>query len=165
MFFAPYPKNPVIGAFFREIDRADELGSGMRNLMKYGKAYGGADPQLIEADVFRMIISVPEFGEKQEKMAKVAQVGAHDGVYDMVHDGVYDIRLTETMKKIIMLLIEPKSTPQLLVQLGYPRRTRNYEAAIKGLLDFKLIEMTLPDKPRSKNQQYRLTEKGKHLIA
>lgn len=24
--FAPYPKNPVIGAFFREIDRADELG-------------------------------------------------------------------------------------------------------------------------------------------
>jgi len=40
--FAPYPKNPVIGAFFREIQRADELGSGMRKLMKYGKAYGGA---------------------------------------------------------------------------------------------------------------------------
>ncbi len=52
MFFAPYPKNPVIGAFFREIDRADELGSGMRNLMKYGKAYGGADPQLIEWGCF-----------------------------------------------------------------------------------------------------------------
>ena len=38
--------------FFREIDRADELGSGMRNLMKYGKAYGGADPQLIEQERF-----------------------------------------------------------------------------------------------------------------
>ncbi len=158
--FAPYPKNPVIGAFFREIDRADELGSGMRKMMMYGKKYGGSDPQLIEGDVFRMIISVPEFGEKQEKTAKVAQVGAHDGVYDVVHD----IRLSEMMKKIIMLLIEPKSTPQLLAKLGYPRRTRNFEAAIKGLLDFKLIEMTLPDKPRSKNQQYRLTEKGKHLI-
>lgn len=24
----PFPKNPVIGAFFREIHRADELGSG-----------------------------------------------------------------------------------------------------------------------------------------
>ena len=150
----------MIGAFFREIDRADELGSGMRKMMMYGKKYGGSDPQLIEGDVFRMIISVPEFGEKQEKTAKVAQVGAHDGVYDVVHD----IRLSEMMKKIIMLLIEPKSTPQLLAKLGYPRRTRNFEAAIKGLLDFKLIEMTLPDKPRSKNQQYRLTEKGKHLI-
>ncbi len=64
MLFVPYPKNPVIGACFREIDRADELGSGMRKMMMYGKKYGGADPQLIEGDVFRMIISVPEFGEK-----------------------------------------------------------------------------------------------------
>jgi len=111
-----------------------------------------------------MIICVPEFGEKQKERAKVTQVGAHDGVYDVVHDGAHDITLTETMKKIIMLLIEPKLTPQLLVQLGYPRRTRNFEAAIKGLLDFKLIEMTSPDKPRSKNQQYCLTEKGMHLI-
>ncbi|MEI7696349.1 MAG: hypothetical protein WCI64_12000 [Chlorobium sp.] len=36
----------------------------MRKMMMYGKTYGGADPQLIEGDVFRMIISVPEFGEK-----------------------------------------------------------------------------------------------------
>ncbi|MDR1978372.1 MAG: putative DNA binding domain-containing protein, partial [Synergistaceae bacterium] len=62
--FSPCPKNPVVGAFFREIDRADELGSGMRNLMKYGKRYGGADPQLIEGDIFRMIVGVPEFGER-----------------------------------------------------------------------------------------------------
>jgi ATP-dependent DNA helicase RecG len=52
----------VIGAFFREIHRADELGSGMRKLMRYGKAYGGADPELLEGDIFRMIIRVPEFG-------------------------------------------------------------------------------------------------------
>jgi ATP-dependent DNA helicase RecG len=60
--FSPYPKNPVTGAFSREIHRADELGSGMRKLMRYGKAYGGADPELIEGDIFRMIIYVPEFG-------------------------------------------------------------------------------------------------------
>jgi hypothetical protein len=32
--FTPFPKNPVIGVFFREIHRADELGSGMRNMMR-----------------------------------------------------------------------------------------------------------------------------------
>lgn len=57
----PFPKNPILGAFFREIDRADELSSGMRKMMRYGKAYGGADPELIEGEVFRMIITVPEF--------------------------------------------------------------------------------------------------------
>ncbi len=61
-------KNPVIGAFFRAIDRADELGSGMRKMMMYGKKYGGSDPQLIEGDVFRMIISVPEFGGKRQTL-------------------------------------------------------------------------------------------------
>ena len=33
--FSPFPKNPVIAHFFREIGRADELGSGVRKLMKY----------------------------------------------------------------------------------------------------------------------------------
>ncbi|MGD9973969.1 MAG: hypothetical protein AB7S77_12990 [Desulfatirhabdiaceae bacterium] len=33
----PFQKNPVIGAFFRQIDRADEPGSGMRKMMLYGK--------------------------------------------------------------------------------------------------------------------------------
>jgi hypothetical protein len=35
---------------------------------------------------------------------------------------------------------------------------------MKRWLALKLVEMTLPDKPRSKNQQYRLTQKGKQMI-
>ena len=58
----PHPKNPIIGAFFREIGRADELGSGMLNLMKYGRRYGGGDPQLIEGDIFRIVVAIPEVG-------------------------------------------------------------------------------------------------------
>ena len=46
--FTPYPKNTVIARFFKEIGRADELGSGVRNLFKYTRNYsGGVDPQLI----------------------------------------------------------------------------------------------------------------------
>lgn len=58
--FTPFPKNPVIAAFFRQIGRADELGSGMRNLIKYGKAYGGADPELVEGDIFRITVKTAE---------------------------------------------------------------------------------------------------------
>jgi len=64
--FTPFPKNPVIAKFFRQIGRADELGSGMRKMMKYSRAYGGADPELIEGDVFRIVVKVPEFGERLE---------------------------------------------------------------------------------------------------
>jgi ATP-dependent DNA helicase RecG len=41
--FSPLPKNPVIARFFREIKLADKLCSGTRNIMKYGKLYGGLE--------------------------------------------------------------------------------------------------------------------------
>ncbi len=89
----PFQKNPVIGAFFRQIDRADELGSGMRNMMLYGKKYGGADPELIEGNVFRMVISVPEFGINPSEGKKVVSesympdlAAVHDEAHDEAHD-------------------------------------------------------------------------------
>jgi hypothetical protein len=37
----------------------------MRKMMLYGKKYGGTDPQLIEGDIFRMVISVLEFDQPE----------------------------------------------------------------------------------------------------
>jgi len=36
--------------------------------------------------------------------------------------------------------------------------------AVKELLNKKLIEYTLPEKPNSRLQKYRLTEKGRQLV-
>ena len=52
----PRAKNPVIADFFQAIGRADELGSGVRNLYKYVKLYSGADPVFDEEDVFTLSI-------------------------------------------------------------------------------------------------------------
>lgn len=52
--FTPYPKNPIIANFFNNIGRADELGSGVRNLYKYTKIYANSEPVLFEDDVFKV---------------------------------------------------------------------------------------------------------------
>lgn len=55
--FAPFPKNPTIAKFFKEIGKVDELGSGIRNVFRYVPEYtSGALPAFIEGDVFRTII-------------------------------------------------------------------------------------------------------------
>ena len=55
--FSPYPKNPVIARFFKEIGRVDELGSGVRNTFKYCGIYTpGTKPEFIEQDVFQTIL-------------------------------------------------------------------------------------------------------------
>jgi len=58
--FEPTPKNPTIAAFFRNIGYADELGSGVRNLYKYAQCYSGRDPQLIDGDIFRIIVPIDD---------------------------------------------------------------------------------------------------------
>ena len=64
--FIAYPKNPKIARLFREIGRADELGSGVRNLFRYVPVYSNGDqPQLIEQDVFKIIVPVPEVEEEE----------------------------------------------------------------------------------------------------
>ena len=61
--FTPYPKNPIIANFFANIGRADELGSGVRNLYKYTKIYAGGDPVLFEDDIFKIEIPLEEATE------------------------------------------------------------------------------------------------------
>ena len=57
--FYTHPKNLNILEVFKQIGRADELGSGIRNVFKYGRLYGKADPVFEEGDIFKTVISIP----------------------------------------------------------------------------------------------------------
>ena len=65
---------------------------------------------------------------------------------------------------IIDFLTNEKSRAEILRHLGLINHTKNFNSYIKPLLDYKIIEFTIPDKPQSQFQKYRLTEKGKKLL-
>ncbi len=51
--FQSYPKNPNIALLFTQMGRAEELGTGIRNVYKYSKAYSGSDEIMFsEEDIF-----------------------------------------------------------------------------------------------------------------
>jgi len=57
--FTPRSKNPTLAKFFVHIGRADELGSGVRNLYEFTRIYtNGGEPELIEGDVFKIIVPI-----------------------------------------------------------------------------------------------------------
>ena len=96
-YFSPYPKNPVIAKFFKEIGRADELGSGVRNTFRYCKLFvKDANPKFIEGDVFTSIIPIPsairtiEIKETVEETVEGAVEGAVKGAVEGATEGVIE---------------------------------------------------------------------------
>ncbi len=87
--FTPYPKNPVIARFFKEIGWVDELGSGVRNVYKYAPVYTpGTNPFFIEGDVFKTVIplSIPDTRVNEAVNERLKQdVGVNVGVNDLLN--------------------------------------------------------------------------------
>ncbi|MBW2163408.1 MAG: transcriptional regulator [Deltaproteobacteria bacterium] len=153
--FTPFPKNPVIAAFFREIHRADELSSGMQNMMKYGKAYGGADPEMIEGDIFRIIVKYPDSAIYEKDLTVTEQVEAQVEAQVEV----------QVNRRILLACAEaPLSSAEIATALGHKRLSGNLRKALPELRKAGFLEYTIPDKPKSRLQKYRLTDAGKHLL-
>ncbi len=114
--------------------------------MRYGNKYGGTDPQLIEGDVFRMVISVPEFGKElgaQSRAQSKAQSKAQ-------------------LHAVLTALSEgPRSAADLVAVLKLGTKTGAFKRSMKSLLEQGCIAYTIPDKPNSRLQKYRLTEEGR----
>ena len=72
--FIPYPKNPNIAKVFREIGFADELGSGVKNLYKYSKAYGGRDPVIVEEEVFKIEVQTAQETAQENTKDKILEL-------------------------------------------------------------------------------------------
>lgn len=56
--FMPVPKNPIIAEFFTQIGLAEELGSGVRNLIEYTRIYSGGEPTFSDGLVFTATVPI-----------------------------------------------------------------------------------------------------------
>lgn len=82
--FNPMPKNPIIAGFFTQIGRADDLGSGTRNIYRYSRLYSGKEPVLEDGDVFKAFVPVPNgasgIGHTESVLSRRVQVDVAQSV-------------------------------------------------------------------------------------
>ena len=61
--------------------------------------------------------------------------------------------------------MEECSLKDIMTLAGRSNRTKFRDQFVKPLLEAGLLEMTVPDKPKSRLQKYRLTDKGRAWLA
>ena len=66
--------------------------------------------------------------------------------------------------RVMRAAICPTDLQTLMNEVGHTNRTRFMDACITPLIKAGLMERTVPDKPRSSKQCYRLTEAGKRVL-
>ena len=88
---------------------------------------------------------------------------------ELLIEPLIDRRQAEISVRDLVMLQEcvqgEATSRELQMAAGYSSRTKSFGQRLRRLLDDKLLEMTVPDKPRSPLQKYRLTDKGRAAIA
>ena len=136
-------RNKELMRIFKDLDLVEQLGSGIpRVLPFYSK-----NCFLFSENFLRVVLPSAE---------TVYPSTEQNTEQDTEQD-------TEQILQLIRILDNTLSTNEIVTLLGLKHRPTVIYNYIRPAIHRNLIEMTLPDKPNSRNQKYRLTAKGKAL--
>lgn len=157
-------RNPVIARVFRELHLAEQWGSGVRRIFAMAQEQGLPAPSLTEIAT-GVRLSVPLTQLHTVDAASSAQEPRLTHILDAIDEQV-SAQVGEQAKELLLFCAqEPRTKQELLTQLQLSNAYLNYKRHIVPLLVRRLIAMTLPDKPQSRLQRYRLTPEGQALLA
>ena len=140
-------RNPVIADLFHRMKYMERRGSGLRKIVSeteklpgYTAAY---KPEFSStATDFRVILKNVNYNLEGD---------THQVTHQVIHQ---DIELSTMSKQILAFCTTPKSKKELAVFCGF-KDLRNFTLKhINPLLESGQLEMTIPDKPKSRNQKY-----------
>ena len=177
------PGNPLLAESLYLTEYIERMGTGTLDMIRRCVEAGLPEPEFAVTDGFVTTIRRAAFPKQvtEQAMGQVAgRTGGQPesgGVHDQVGSqakgqegqaGGQGGQAALSAKEIAMLqtcLDGAVPAEALLAAAGHSSRTGHFRRWLNRLLREGLLEMTVPDKPRSPAQKYRLTDKGRAAIA
>ena len=151
------PRNPLLFGMFYRMGLVEQIGSGIRRIRQLCRDYEVAEPLIDVSEnwVTTTFARQVEHAEDRETQHTTPQVP------DKYPTSTRQVTLQ--VRNLIRCLDGERTRSEILQSLGLKDRTNLAKEYVQPALAEGLIEMTIPDKPRSSKQKYRLTEKGREL--
>jgi ATP-dependent DNA helicase RecG len=148
-----YPNNPLLANCMFLTGAIERFGTGIPEMFARTAERGLKDPDFEENKTFVVKLWRPS-----------AKMTGHDAAHDTAHDTAHDnnyISLENLPHRLLWILEGEMSRSEIMAKLELTHRTTFRENYIAPCEKNGWIEMTIPDKPQSKNQKYRLTQAGR----
>ena len=165
-------RNPVIARMFRELGLVEQWGSGVKRIFAEAVQLGLPSPSLVEiATGVRLSIALTQRHVVGASATGPETEGATTSPVTPTAATQPESRLESRLEsklaaKVFLLLLHQESGKAGLAQgLGHRSVSGELHKQISRLLELGLIAMTLPDKPKSRLQRYRLTSQGQALLS
>jgi ATP-dependent DNA helicase RecG len=153
-------RNPVIARVFRELDLVEQWGSGIPGIFREAAANKLPEPQIEEiAGRVRFTVPLPKclpLAPEQSRKT-TSNLQADRGAIGRAQSGAQSGAQSDRI--ILALSDSPLSAQELTKVLGLEGKTGAFKRAIKELLEQGIIEYTIPEKPTSRLQKYRIATK------
>lgn len=153
-------RNRVIARVFRELDLIEQWGSGFRRILKDAEDLGLPQPEIIEIGMrVRFIVYLAESIElPAESYLAKEEAGVQSPTQSPTQSD------NPILKLLLSLKDGEKSSGELRSTLNIKHRPTFRDNYLHPALGEELIEMTIPEKPSSRLQKYRLTDKGRAFL-
>jgi predicted HTH transcriptional regulator len=139
------PRNPQLAEPLYLTQYIERMGTGTGDMIRRCREVGLPEPQFTVSDGF-----VTTVWRKAGQVAPLQPESQPESIEQRV---------------LGLLVNEPLSKSAISGALGQKEISGHLNQIIRVLLNDQTLEYTLPDKPNSRLQKYRLTEKGKSLLA
>ena len=165
-------RNPVIARVFKELDLIEQWGSGIPGIFREVEAANLPEP-IIEEVVGRVRFTIPlsdpqpptpEQSRKRTvntEQAPLIKSGSHSRLESQLES-----RLESSLAARIVLRLAQEDAGKMVLAQHLQHKTVSGELhkQVKRLMEIKWIEMNIPEKPKSRLQKYRLTDRGREIV-
>ena len=152
-------RNRRIGEFLKELDLAEGRSTGISKIFKVMAANGSPMPKFeSDEDRTHFIVRLPV----HERAVVAAQVTG-EATGEVTGEATGEV--TGEVQRLLWAVAGEMPRRALQDALGLKHEDHFRKAYLLPAIDAGLLELTIPDKPRSSNQRYRLTDAGRKWLS
>lgn len=160
-------RNPSLARIFREAGIMEQWGTGVQRVFEQIAEAGLPEPRVEEVmDRLRFTVHVPSHapGVREGGDGKYQDNAPSEQGVSKSSEQVSKVS-EQGLTLLTLASADTRSRAELLAGIGLSDAYGNYKRHLLPLIEGGYLARTIPDKPNSQNQRYRITGAGREILA